>query len=82
LSPLEVIKLFEKQSGKTFDVQNVPEEALRSQKDAAQDSLGKSFASLMLGYAGGCVINMQETLQKIPIKLTSVNDYAEKVSGK
>jgi uncharacterized protein YbjT (DUF2867 family) len=82
VSPLEVIKLFEKHCGKTFDVQMVPEEALRSQKDAAQDSLSKSFASLMLGYAGGSIINMQETLQKIPIKLTSVNDYAEKVLGK
>jgi uncharacterized protein YbjT (DUF2867 family) len=81
LSPLEVVKIFEEENGKTFNVQNVPEDVLRSQKDNAQDSLSKSFASLMLSYAAGTEINMQQTLQKFPVKLVSVRDYAKQVSG-
>ena len=77
LSPLEVIKIFEEESGKKFEIQNVPVEALQAQKDAAQDSLSSSFASLMLGYAAGNTISMEETLQKIPHKLISVRDYAK-----
>lgn len=79
LSPLEVVKIFEEEGGKTWDVQNVPEEALQAQKDTAQDSMSISFASLMLGYAGGYTIKMEETLQNIPHKLISVRDYAKQV---
>ena len=73
------IKIFEEEGGKTWDVQNVTEEALQAQKDTAQDSMSISFASLMLGYAGGNTIMMEETLQKIPHKLISVRDYARQV---
>ncbi|MEO6219158.1 MAG: SDR family oxidoreductase [Ginsengibacter sp.] len=81
LSPFEVVKIFEETSGKTFDIQNVPEEALRSQKDAAQDSLSKSFACLMLSYAAGSEIDMQQTLENFPFKLISVRDYARQVTA-
>ena len=80
LSPLEVVKIFEEVSGKTFEVQHVPQQALQAQKDGAQDSLGKSFSSLMLAYADGSVIKMDETLEKFPLKLISVKDYAREVS--
>ncbi len=79
LSPLEVVKIFEEVSGKTFEVQHVPAEALKAQKEGAQDSLSKSFASLMIGYAEGSTINMEETIKKIPVQLTSVKDYAKQV---
>jgi len=79
LNPLEVVKIFEEESGKKFEIQNVPVEALQAQKDAAPDSLSSSFASLMLGYAAGSPISMEETLQKFPHKLISVRDYAKQV---
>jgi uncharacterized protein YbjT (DUF2867 family) len=79
LSPLEVVKIFEEVSGKTFEVQHVPEEALQAQKQAAQDSLSSSFASLMISYAEGSTIDMEETLKKFPVKLISVKDYATQV---
>lgn len=82
LSPAEVVKLFEEESGMTFEVQKVPEQALQQQKDGAPDSLSKSFASLMLSYADGSEIPMNETLEKIPVKLTSVKDYARQVLAK
>ncbi len=79
LSPLEVVSLFEKASGKKFELQHVPEAALQGQKSAAPDDLSKTFASLMLVYAGGQEIPMAHTLKAFPIKLNSVSEYAKRV---
>lgn len=78
LSPLEVVSIFEKAGGKKFELQHVPVEALQAQKNAAADDLSKSFASLMLTYAAGNEINMQQTLKAFPVKLNSVGDYANR----
>jgi uncharacterized protein YbjT (DUF2867 family) len=80
LSPLEVVKIFEQHTGTTFTVQCVPKEAIEAQKNDAADSLTESFAALMLAYAGGASINMEEPLKSYPIKLTSVKDYAKQVA--
>ena len=79
LSPLEVVKVFEKQSGRPFTVQHVPEEQLRAQKEGATDSLPESFAGLMLAYAQGNVVDMRATLQKFPVRLRSVGKYASQI---
>ena len=79
LSPLEVVKVFEKQSGRPFTVQHVTEEQLRAQKDGATDSLPESFAGLMLAYAQGNVVDMRTTLQKFPVRLRSVGKYASQI---
>jgi len=77
LSPLEVVRLFEELKGQKFEVQYVPEQALKEQKESATDPLQESFAGLMLYYSRGDVIEMQKTLHKFPVQLTSVRDYAE-----
>ena len=77
LSPVEVVKIFEELRGRKFEVQHVPAEALREQKETASDPLQQSFAGLMLYYSGGNVIDMRETLGKFPVQLTSVRDYAQ-----
>jgi uncharacterized protein YbjT (DUF2867 family) len=82
LSPLEVVRHFEEQTGKPFKIQYVPEEAIRAQKENAQDPLQQSFTALMLAYAQGCEVPMDGTLKHIPVKLTSVKDYCNKVLGK
>jgi uncharacterized protein YbjT (DUF2867 family) len=79
LSPLEVVKIFEEESGKAFSLQMVPEEALRAQKEGAPDSLSKSFAGLMIGYAEGSEIKMDTTLKTFPLRLTTVKEYAKRV---
>lgn len=79
LSPLEVVRIFEEISGKKFDVQHVPEEALAAQRANATDSMQRAFAALMLAYAKGDVIPMEANLQQFPIALTSVRDYAQRV---
>ena len=76
LSPLEVVRIFEQVQGRAFEIQHVPDEALLEQKKTADDPLQQSFAGLMLYYAAGNVIDMRETLQKFPVQLTSVKDYA------
>ena len=77
LSPLEVLRIFESAQGREFAVQHVPEEALRGQKESSTDPLQQSFAGLMLYYCAGDVIDMRETLQKFPVRLTSIRDYAQ-----
>jgi uncharacterized protein YbjT (DUF2867 family) len=70
LNPLEVVRTFEELQGRKFDVQHVPEEALREQRKGASDPLQQSFAGLMLHYSRGHVIDMRETLQKFPARLS------------
>ena len=77
LSPLEVVNIFEASHGKKFALQFVPAEALRAQKEAAQDPLSESFAALMSGLAEGSEIDMKSTIDVFHIQLTSVNDYAK-----
>ena len=79
LSPLEVVRLFEELKGQKFEVQYVPEQALKEQKESATDPLQESFAGLMLYYSRGDVIEMQKTLHKFPVQLTSVRDYAQAI---
>lgn len=81
LSPLEVVAAFEKVSGRNFERQHVPVEALHGQLNAAQDDLSKAFAILMLLYAGGHEVEMKETLKSFPVKLKSVKEYAGQVSS-
>lgn len=76
LSPNQVVSIFENVAGRKFDVQRVPEEALRAQKATAEDQMQKTFAGLMLSYAAGQPIDMRETLQEFPIELTSVEEFA------
>jgi uncharacterized protein YbjT (DUF2867 family) len=82
LSPLEVVARFEKIGGRKFEVEHVPEAALQAQFNESADPLQKSFAGLMLGYARGDAMNMAPVVETFGIKLTSVNDYAERVLSK
>ena len=76
LTPLEVVALFEKAVGKPFRIEHIPEEALRAQFEQATDSLQKSFAALMLGYASGDAIDMAGVRKEFGIALTSVDQFA------
>jgi uncharacterized protein YbjT (DUF2867 family) len=79
LSPLQVVGLFEEVGGRKFTVTHVPEESLRAQRTSAADALQESFASLMLYYAHGDVIDIEPALKifSIPrLELVSVRDYA------
>jgi len=81
LTPLEVVRIFEEESGRRFEVESIPETKLLEQLDSATDSLEKSFAGLMLQYAHGEAIDMPGLLESIPVRLTSVREYARTVLG-
>jgi uncharacterized protein YbjT (DUF2867 family) len=76
LTPLEVVKIFEEESGRRFEVEMIPEARLREQFDSTNDSLEKSFAGLMLQYAHGDTVEMRELLESLPLRLTSVREHA------
>ena len=79
LTPLEVVKVFEEESGRHFEVETIPETKLREQFDSANDPLEKSFAGLLLQYAQGETVDMRGLLQSIPVRQTSVREYARTV---
>ena len=81
LSPRDVVRIFEEVSGRPFALETVPEEALETQRRSATDPLSETFAALMLDYAAGCAMSMEETLRVIPLHLTSVREYARAVSA-
>ena len=78
LSPLEVVKAFEDVTGKKFQTEHVPLEALEAQRAAATDPMQHSFATLMLVYAGGDPMDMTEPLRLVPLKMTTVRSHAQR----
>lgn len=80
-SPLEVVNIFEEASGRPFAVEHVFEDALRAQKTAASDPMGKTYAALMLAYATGALVGEQAAPMTLPAQLTSVREYALQMLG-
>jgi NADH dehydrogenase len=81
LSPREAVRVFESVTGRAFELESVPEEALREGLARAKDSRERSFAALMLAYAKGNPIPMEETAERFGVDLTSVEDYARRVTA-
>ena len=81
LSPLDVVQIFERVSGSTFERQFVPEEVLVAQMNQTADPLSESFAKLQLEYAHGCVMDSSPALALMPMELATVEKYAASVCG-
>lgn len=79
LTPREVVAIFEEVGGKPFTINTVPVETLEQQFQDATDPLQKSFTGLMLQYAHGVTMDMHEMLKLMPLELTTVRDYAQRV---
>lgn len=79
LSPLDIVTIFEEQSGRPFELTNISVAVLQTQTTAATDSLQKSATALKLSYAAGSPINMDEIRSVFSISLTSVRDYARRM---
>src|SRR4030095_1236188 len=82
LTPAQVVKELENSSSHSFVVQYIPVAALQQQLKDATDPLQKVFAGLMIFYANGDAMDMKPVLEKIPVKLHSVKDYAKAVLKK
>jgi uncharacterized protein YbjT (DUF2867 family) len=77
----EVVRVFEEVGGRPFEVQHVPEERLVAQWEGAPDALSKSLGAIMVDFARGDPIEMGPTLERFPMRLTSVHDYAARVAA-
>lgn len=75
VSPNEVVKLFEKASGKTFEITHVPVEALKAQIEGATEPMQKSFAVMMYCYALGNPIDMRTIQKTFAVRLTPLKEY-------
>jgi uncharacterized protein YbjT (DUF2867 family) len=81
-SLLEVVRIFEQASGRSFDLQFVPAGVLETQRDTATDPLQCSFAAVMHTMATGIHVDSSMARKVFPdIKLKSVPEYASQVSA-
>ncbi len=60
-------------------MEHVEENTLLEKHRTAANPLEATFAALMLDYAYGCPMDMKETLSIFPIRLTSVQEYADSI---
>jgi uncharacterized protein YbjT (DUF2867 family) len=81
LSQLEAVRIFERASGKQFELQFVQTAALQAQREAAIDPLQKSFSSLMLQQAAGIEVDCGDAQRVFGLPLGTVEDYARRVTA-
>ncbi|HEV8232535.1 MAG TPA: SDR family oxidoreductase [Thermoanaerobaculia bacterium] len=79
LSPLEVVRIFEEQGGKKFELEHVPEKTLIEAKANARNPVEETFAGLQLFYARGFEVDSGPTLDRFPMRLTTVREFADRV---
>jgi NADH dehydrogenase len=78
LSPLDVVQLAERITGRRFDVHHVPEDELRAQYEASSDPMTRTFAALRLYYAAGDAIDMAGPLRLFQVPpLRSVYEHLQ-----
>jgi uncharacterized protein YbjT (DUF2867 family) len=82
LSQREIVRTFEAESGRHFDLETVPEDALETQWSNATEPMERTFAGLMLALAHGDKIDTTDALRRIPLRLTSVREYARRVNAR
>jgi len=85
LSHKDIVSIFEELGSQRFTLEHVPEAELRQRRQNAQDpasgidTLTQSFDALMLHAAVGKIVDMTDTLAALPIQLTPLRTYAERV---
>jgi uncharacterized protein YbjT (DUF2867 family) len=82
LSLLEVVRLFEEESGESFALNYIPEEVLQQQLMNAPTEFEKSIAGLKLTYANGAEVPMERTLSAFNMELQTVTGYLKTLTSK
>lgn len=77
IAPLDVVRLYQSLTGRDIEVERVDEAALRTQAASARDPHARSIAALMLAYARGNVIPMDDVAERFGLELTSLRHWAE-----
>ena len=81
LTPLQVVEIFENVQQKRFALEFTSIDELQAQESSATDALSESFAGLMLQYAAGDAISLEQMSKVFGLQLTSVRDYAAASRG-
>jgi uncharacterized protein YbjT (DUF2867 family) len=79
LSMLEVINIFEQVGGQPFTPTFITEATLAAQLAAATDPYDQILTGLMTLLASGNAVDPTDALRAIPVQLTTVRQYAERV---
>jgi NADH dehydrogenase len=75
----QVVATFEEVSGRPFEMQHVPEEALVAAWEGSEDPVSKSINAIMVDFARGDVIEMDATRTTFSVPMTTVAQYAANV---
>jgi len=78
ITPLEAIAVFEALAGRRLEVEAVDESALRAQLASAKSPHDRSIVALMLAYARGNAIPMEDVAERFGVELTPLQRWAER----
>lgn len=78
IAPLDAVALFESVTGRSIKVETVDEEDLRAQLAAAREPQQRSLLALMLAYARGNAIPMEDMADRFGLELTPLRQWAER----
>jgi uncharacterized protein YbjT (DUF2867 family) len=81
VAPLDAIALFESVAGRSIEVETVSEAELLANLAAAKTPHERSIAALMVAYARGNVIPMEDIAERFGVELTPLRDWAERSCG-
>jgi uncharacterized protein YbjT (DUF2867 family) len=75
VTALQAVRIAEAVTGRSIEVQQVPEAALVAQYESADDPMQKSFLGLTLALSRGDAIDMAPVLRQFPVRLRTVRDF-------
>jgi uncharacterized protein YbjT (DUF2867 family) len=79
LTPLDVVSLFQEETGRAYEVEHVPAAALAAHRASATDPYEQTFAGLMHVLATRSdAVDMAETTRELGVSLTTVMEYARR----
>jgi uncharacterized protein YbjT (DUF2867 family) len=78
ISPLDAVALIESVSGRRIEAELVEEAELQAQLASARDAQERSLYALMLAYARGNAVPMDDIAERFGLELTSLRDWAER----
>lgn len=81
IAPLDVVKLFEELTGRRLAVELVSEAELLAAQKAAQVPQERSLTALMLAYARGNAVPMEDIAERFGLELTPLRDWAMRQGG-
>lgn len=74
VSPNELVAEVERHTGKLMQVERIPADALRAQREQATDPMEHTFATLMLGYAQGDEVDIGAA-RELQVRIRSVREF-------